>query len=86
VAFNLYDENGDGFLSRSELYEALEMSRGLKKADWHTDIYKQIDKIMHQLDENKDGQISWDEFHDHVKSDPNLIECEAPDTFQSQEE
>nr|AAN11310.1 calmodulin domain protein kinase 1 [Ceratopteris richardii] len=54
-AFNFFDLNGDGFIDRSELHEMLEADLG----EVGTDI---IDDIIQEVDIDKDGRISYDEF------------------------
>lgn len=53
--FIIFDRNGDGFISRTELRQGLEnLSLTLTE--------KQLDEILTQVDVDKDGQINYSEF------------------------
>lgn len=53
AAFRLFDKDGNGTISPDEIKEVL----GLGAED--TDM---IDKLIDEVDENKDGEIQFDEF------------------------
>ena len=60
VAFQVYDIDGDGFISNGELFQVLKMMVG----DNLNDIQLQqiVDKTILEGDEDKDGKISFEEF------------------------
>ena len=57
--FKALDTNGDGLLEFHEMKEAIERQKGIKLTD--NDLLH-IKKMMTKFDDNKDGQISLDEF------------------------
>ena len=58
IAFDLFDQDGSGYISTEELKAVLGKGRndGLSDDVWTS--------IMKEIDENSDGQISFDEFFD----------------------
>jgi len=54
-AFNMFDKNGDGSISRDEIREAL-------KTTGRTPCDTEIDDMLHEVDLNKDGKIDFHEF------------------------
>jgi len=53
AAFRLFDKDGNGTISPEEIKEVL----GLTEQD-----NEMIDKLIDEVDENKDGEIQFDEF------------------------
>lgn len=56
-AFQVFDLNGDGFISRDELQKVL-TKMGEKLTD------KEVDEMMKKADKNGDGKIDYDEYVD----------------------
>ncbi len=58
IAFDLFDQDGSGYISTDELKAVLGKGRndGLSEDVWTS--------IMKEIDQNSDGQISFDEFFD----------------------
>ena len=56
IAFDLFDQDGSGYISSEELKAVLGKGRndGLSDDVWTS--------IMKEIDQNSDGQISFDEF------------------------
>ena len=54
-AFDLFDINGNGYISKDELIQAMK-----KMGENLTD--EEIDKMIKSADINKDGQVSFEEF------------------------
>jgi calcium-dependent protein kinase len=60
AAFKMFDKDGSGVISTDEIKEVLGFGGNLDKAA--------IDVIMKQVDENGDGQISFEEFVSMMKT------------------
>lgn len=60
VAFQIYDIDGDGFISNGELFQVLQMMVG----DNLTEVQLQqiVDKTILEADQDKDGKINFEEF------------------------
>lgn len=54
AAFNMFDKDGSGLISADEIKSALGFKKHLKNTA--------VDMIMKEVDENNDGEISYDEF------------------------
>ena len=54
AAFKMFDKDGSGMISASEIKEVLGFKKHLNN--------KAVDTIMKQVDDNNDGEISYDEF------------------------
>lgn len=57
-AFNMFDVDGSGYVTRDELVEVLSYFQAVDK-DVDSDI---INRIIHQVDEDEDGTVDFDEF------------------------
>jgi len=85
VIFDGIDANDDGSVSKAELTAALDKDACLgaliKEAGLNTSF-----SVLDSLDTNKDGRVTWDEFHFHlkkaaveeVKATGDLAAAEAP--------
>ena len=60
VAFQVYDIDGDGFISNGELFQVLKMMVGENLND--VQLQQIVDKTILEGDEDKDGKISFEEF------------------------
>lgn len=60
VAFQVYDIDGDGFISNSELFRVLKMMVGNNLND--VQLQQIVDKTVIEADKDKDGLISFEEF------------------------
>lgn len=76
-AFNMYDINGNGYISRDELYEimvAIEKMGGAIQTDGDGGSAKErTDKIFLQMDKNADDKLSMTEFIEGAKSDASIV-------------
>jgi serine/threonine-protein phosphatase 2B regulatory subunit len=64
-AFQVYDVNGDGFLSNSDLFHTLKLLTGDNLSD--VQIQQVVDRTMLRADKDYDGRISFDEFQEFIK-------------------
>jgi len=72
--FSIYDLDGDGYISNSELFTVLKMMVGknLKSAQ----LQQIVDKTILALDKDSDGVISYQEFEDIINKGSG---CEEDD-------
>eukprot|EP00029_Vermamoeba_vermiformis_P011509 TRINITY_DN6342_c0_g1_i1.p1 TRINITY_DN6342_c0_g1~~TRINITY_DN6342_c0_g1_i1.p1 ORF type:complete len:183 (+),score=79.34 TRINITY_DN6342_c0_g1_i1:84-632(+) len=59
-AFQVYDIDGDGFISNGELFQVLKMMVGSNLND--VQLQQIVDKTILEGDQDKDGRISFEEF------------------------
>ena len=59
-AFQIYDIDNDGFISKSELYQVLKLMTGNSLID--IQIKQLVNRTILYADKDKDGKISFDEF------------------------
>ncbi|KAL4235606.1 Hippocalcin-like protein 1 [Mactra antiquata] len=83
-AFEMYDINGDGYISRKEMNEIVEAIYKMTNAYRDRDTSRKMsEKLFHLCDLNDDGKISFEEFCKGVERDPaivNLLQCDpTPD-------
>jgi len=64
-AFQVYDSNGDGFISNGDLFASWKLFTGDNLND--IQIQQAVDRTMLSVDKDLDGQISFDEFVDFVQ-------------------
>ena len=60
VAFQVYDMDGDGFISNGELFQVLKMMVGNNLTD--VQLQQIVDKSILEADKDGDGKISFEEF------------------------
>lgn len=65
AAFNEFDQGSKGYLTEEDLSKALGLSRDSGARRTYT-----LNKIMKQIDTNKDGSISFQEFRRAMSSEP----------------
>ncbi len=65
IAFQIYDLNGDGFISNGDLFKCLKMLVGDNLTD--IQIQQLADKTLIAADKDMDGKISYDEFCNFTK-------------------
>ncbi|XP_048193663.1 visinin-like protein 1 [Perognathus longimembris pacificus] len=79
-AFNMYDLDGDGKITRVEMLkiiEAIYKMMGtvimMKMNEDGLTPEQRVDKIFSKVDKNKDDHITLDEFKEAAKSDPSIL-------------
>jgi serine/threonine-protein phosphatase 2B regulatory subunit len=65
-AFQIYDTNGDGFISNGDLYRTLELLVGDNMEN--IQIQQVVDRTILLADKDFDGKISYDEFVNFVQN------------------
>jgi len=64
-AFQVYDADGDGFISNGDLFASLKLFTGENLND--VQIQQAVDRTMISADKDLDGKVSFDEFADFVQ-------------------
>ena len=64
-AFQIYDTNGDGFISNGELFTTLKMMVGNNLND--VQLQQLCDRTIIKADKDMDGKINFEEFGEMVK-------------------
>eukprot|EP01080_Neovahlkampfia_damariscottae_P002875 gene2875-4718_t len=73
-SFKIYDEDGDAFISREELYKLLASSLTENNLEIPKDqIDGIVDATFKEADTDKDGKISFDEYRVLVTKHPSMI-------------
>ncbi len=54
AAFKMFDKDGSGFISSDEIKQVLGFGKSLPE--------EEVNKIIAEIDENQDGEISFEEF------------------------
>ncbi|EFX83446.1 hypothetical protein DAPPUDRAFT_195155 [Daphnia pulex] len=78
--FTLYDADGDGVISRSELRDVVMAIHRLSphgKINDKDSIQRHADRIFQKLDLNCDGQVTWDEFLETCTKDETIANTMA---------
>ncbi|CAG2251490.1 Calsenilin,Kv channel-interacting protein 1,Kv channel-interacting protein 2,Kv channel-interacting protein 4 [Mytilus edulis] len=76
-AFNLYDINGDGLITREEMLNIISaiyelMGRFCEPSVYENTTRDHVEMVFKKMDLNKDGVISLDEFMDSCRKDENI--------------
>ncbi|KAH0621962.1 hypothetical protein JD844_023750 [Phrynosoma platyrhinos] len=71
-AFNMYDLDGDGKITRA-IYKMVGTVIMMKMNEDGLTPEQRVDKIFSKMDKNKDDQITLDEFKEAAKSDPSIV-------------
>ena len=65
-AFQVYDLDGDGFISNGDLFKVLKMMIGENLAD--IQLQQLVDRTIIKADKDQDGMINFEEFKEMVQS------------------
>ena len=75
--FRVYDLDGNGTISRDELYEVMTLSLR-ENSDVkipEVALKRIVNDTIKKMDQNGDGEISLEEFTDAAKKNPNILNC-----------
>lgn len=70
LAFSIFDENGDGVITREELVKILKANHMSTDAN---EVSKKAETILAQADKDGDGVINFEEFVTVAKRFPNIL-------------
>ncbi|KAJ3411663.1 hypothetical protein HDV05_001872 [Chytridiales sp. JEL 0842] len=79
-AFELYDINGDGYISKEEMFKIVDsvykmVGSMVKLPPDEETPEKRVEKVFALMDLNGDGKISMEEFKEGAKHDPTILEA-----------
>ncbi|XP_022701412.1 Kv channel-interacting protein 1-like isoform X7 [Varroa jacobsoni] len=80
--FNLYDINGDGYITKDELSRIVKavydlMGRAVEPLVEEHTTREHVERVFNRLDLNKDGVVTIDEFMDSCTKDENISKSMA---------
>ncbi|XP_023400195.2 calaxin-like isoform X1 [Loxodonta africana] len=80
VCFEVYYLNGDGYISREEIFDMLKNSLHQQSSEEEADegIKELVEITMKKMDYDNDGKISFADFERAVKDDRLLLEVFGP--------
>ncbi|NXU19962.1 EFCB1 protein, partial [Pardalotus punctatus] len=73
--FKVYDLNGDGYISREEMFQMLKNSLLIQPADEEPD---EGIKDLVEIDHDHDGKLSFEDFEKAVRDESLLLEAFGP--------
>jgi Ca2+-binding EF-hand superfamily protein len=73
----VYDLNGDGYISREEMFQMLKTSiiKQPSEEDPDEGIKDLVEIALKKMDKDHDSRLSFQDFHQSVLADPLLLEC-----------
>ncbi|NXU43790.1 EFCB1 protein, partial [Drymodes brunneopygia] len=78
--FAVYDLNGDGYISREEMFQMLKNSLLIQSADEEPDegIKDLVEIALKKMDYDHDGKLSFEDFETAVREENLLLEAFGP--------
>ncbi|NXC92712.1 EFCB1 protein, partial [Certhia familiaris] len=78
--FAVYDLNGDGYISREEMFQMLKNSLLLQSADEEPDegVKDLVEIALKKMDYDHDGKLSFTDFEKAVRDENLLLEAFGP--------
>ncbi|KAL0485529.1 calcium sensor [Acrasis kona] len=73
IAFEMYDEDGDGYVTLKEMKESLTNMYKAKGLDVTDENIIRIENLLKIADANNDGQLTREEIFKACKQDPSLL-------------
>ena len=74
LCFQIYDSDGSGDIDPEELAKIFKMV-GYTASNIESDIAEDLAFAFDQIDINKDGKITFDEFRTAVSTNEKLVRC-----------
>ncbi|KAL3983536.1 histamine receptor H2 [Sarotherodon galilaeus] len=72
-AFNMYDLDGDGKITRMEMLEIIEVLIMMRMNEDGLTPQQRVDKIFSKMDKDQNDEITLEEFKEAAKSDPSIV-------------
>ncbi|XP_063268432.1 calaxin isoform X2 [Prinia subflava] len=78
--FAVYDLNGDGYISREEMFQMLKNSLLIQPADEEPDegVKDLVEIALKKMDYDRDGKLSFADFEQAVRDEKLLLEAFGP--------
>ncbi|KAM7036929.1 calaxin [Melospiza melodia melodia] len=78
--FAIYDLNGDGYISKKEMFEMLKHSLLIQPGDEEPDevVKDLVDIALKKMDSDRDGKLSFTDFEKAVRDENLLLEAFGP--------
>ncbi|XP_042635149.1 EF-hand calcium-binding domain-containing protein 1 [Catharus ustulatus] len=80
LCFTIYDLNGDGYISREEMFQMLKNSLLIQPADEEPEegVKDLVEIALKKMDHDHDGKLSFTDFEKAVRDENLLLEAFGP--------